>query len=101
MVYKKEHEIGAHKDHRRNYKEEYKNYQGKPDQIKKRDSRNKARSMMEKAGKAHKGDGLDVEHTDGNALHDKVDLSNFKLGTKHDNRSYPRTKKAHKLNPTD
>ena len=46
----------------RNYRSEYDNYQGKPDQIKKRAERVKARRMMEKTGAAHKGDGKDVDH---------------------------------------
>jgi len=46
----------------RDYKKEYANYQGKPDQIKKRAERVKARRMMEKTGAAHKGDGKDVDH---------------------------------------
>ena len=72
-------------------------YNAKPEQKKKRASRNKARRMMIKAGKAHKGDGKDVMHMDGNALHDK--MSNFKMGSKRKNRSYARTKGAHKVNP--
>lgn len=73
-----------------------KRYNSKPDQIKKRESRNKARRWMIKAGKAKKGDGKDVEHKNGNALDDKKNLSNFRMGTKHHNRSYPRTRGAHK-----
>jgi hypothetical protein len=46
----------------RNYRKEYDNYQGKPEQIKKRAERVKARRMMEKTGAAHKGDGKDVDH---------------------------------------
>jgi len=46
----------------RNYSSEYANYQGKPDQIKKRAERVKARRMMEKTGAATKGDGKDVDH---------------------------------------
>ena len=46
----------------RNYSSEYANYQGKPDQIKKRAERVKARRMMEKTGAANKGDGKDVDH---------------------------------------
>jgi hypothetical protein len=46
----------------RNYRSEYDNYQGKPDQIKKRAERVKARRMMEKTGAATKGDGKDVDH---------------------------------------
>ena len=39
----------------RNYKREYRNYGGKPEQIKNRSMRNAARREMEKAGKVHKG----------------------------------------------
>lgn len=87
------------KNTHRDYRKEYDNYQGKPEQIKRRASRNKARAEMVKAGKAKKGDGKDIEHKNGNPLDDK--LSNYRSGTKHDNRSYPRTKSAGKKNPTD
>ena len=46
----------------RNYSSEYANYQGTPNQIKKRAERVKARRMMEKTGSATKGDGKDVDH---------------------------------------
>ena len=46
----------------RDYKHEYAIYQGKPDQIKKRSQRNKARRMMQKAGLVGIGDGKDVAH---------------------------------------
>ena len=46
----------------RDYKKEYNNYHGKPDQIKKRASRVQARRDMEKTGKVSKGDGKDVDH---------------------------------------
>lgn len=74
-----------------------KKYNAKPEQKKKRAARNKARREMIKAGKAHKGDGRDVMHKDGNALNNKK--SNWKMGSKKANRSYARTKNAHKKNP--
>jgi hypothetical protein len=40
-------------------------YQKKPAQIKKREARNRARYAMIKAGRAHKGDGMDVDHING------------------------------------
>lgn len=46
----------------RNYKAEYDNYHGKPEQIKNRAERVKARRMMEKTGAVTKGDGKDVDH---------------------------------------
>jgi hypothetical protein len=46
----------------RDYKREYALYQGSPEQIKKRGMRNAARAKLMKAGKVHKGDGMDVAH---------------------------------------
>lgn len=46
----------------RNYKSEYQNFHGKPEEIKKRAERVKARRMMEKTGAVSKGDGKDVDH---------------------------------------
>ena len=46
----------------RNYKREYETYQGTEQQKKNRAMRNAARRKMVKAGKAHKGDGKDVDH---------------------------------------
>ena len=72
-------------------------YNSKPEQIKKRASRNKARAQMMKAGKVHKGDGKDVAHKNGNALDDR--MSNYAVQSKKKNRSYARTRNAHKKNP--
>ena len=74
-------------------------YNAKPEQKKKRASRNKARRQMIKAGKVRKGDGKDVAHKNGNALDDR--MSNYAVQSKRKNRSYPRTKSAHKRNPRD
>ena len=46
----------------RDYKAEYQNFNGKPEEIKKRGERVKARRMMEKTGAVTKGDGKDVDH---------------------------------------
>lgn len=48
----------------RDYRSEYDNYQGKPEQKKRRAGRNKARRQMEGAGRVSKGDGKDVDHRD-------------------------------------
>lgn len=72
-------------------------YNAKPEQKKKRAARNAARREMIREGKAHKGDGRDVMHKDGNALHNT--RSNWKMGSKRENRSYARTKSAGKKNP--
>ena len=76
----------------RNYKNEYKNYQGKPTQIKKRAQRNAARAKMMKAGKARKGDGKDVAHKNNSTANNK--MNNLAMQSKAKNRSFPRNKKA-------
>ena len=47
---------------KRNYRKEYDEYHGKPEQIRKRAQRNAARKKAEKAGKVKKGDGKVVDH---------------------------------------
>jgi hypothetical protein len=49
-------------ERKRNYRQEYDQYHGKPAQIKKRAQRNAARAKMEKAGAVSKGDGKEVDH---------------------------------------
>jgi hypothetical protein len=46
----------------RPYKKEYENYDGTEKVKKKRAERNRARRIMEEAGKVRKGDGKDVHH---------------------------------------
>lgn len=48
---------------KRDYKRENELYNSKPEQKKKRAARNAARATMMKAGKVHKGDNLDVDHS--------------------------------------
>ncbi len=69
----------------RNYKKEYANYQGKPEQIKNRAARNKARRLMEAKGRVRKGDGKDVDHKDMNPRNNS--LSNLRIQTKSKNRA--------------
>jgi hypothetical protein len=75
-------------DKKRDYKKEYENYQGKPDQIKKRASRNAARREMMAEGKVKKYDGKDVDHKNGNAKDNSK--SNLRVQSKSQNRSFPR-----------
>ncbi len=63
-------------------------YEDSPAQVKKREQRNKARRKMVKAGKAHKGDGNDVDHVAG--LGGGNVSSNLKVKSKHKNRAYKR-----------
>jgi hypothetical protein len=52
----------------RNYRKEYLNYQGTPQQKKRRAMRNAARRRMVREGRARKGDGKDVDHKNGNPM---------------------------------
>ena len=74
-------------------------YNSKPEQVKRRMARNRARYAMIKAGKARKGDGKDVAHKNGNPNDNR--RSNLTMQTKRQNRSYPRTKGGRKKNPRD
>lgn len=74
-------------------------YNSKPEQVKRRMARNRARYAMIKAGKAHKGDGKDVGHANGNPNDNH--RSNLRMESKKANRSYARTKSGRKKNPRD
>ena len=78
----------------RDYKKEYANYHSSPKQKKRRAARNKARSLLEKKGLVHKGDGKDVHHKDGDPSNFK--LSNLSVQKPSSNRSFPRNKNAGK-----
>jgi len=74
----------------RNYRAEYDNYQGKPEQIKKRAARNAARAKMAKAGKVKKGDGKDVDHAKALSKGGTNSTKNLRVKSASDNRSFPR-----------
>ena len=46
---------------KRNYKKENA-WENTPTQVKNREARNRARALMERKGKVHKGDGKEVDH---------------------------------------
>ena len=69
----------------RNYSKEYKDYHGKPEQIKRRAGRVKARRDMEKAGRVNKGDGKEVDHKNYNTRDNSK--SNLRVVNKKTNRS--------------
>jgi hypothetical protein len=71
----------------RNYRSEYDNYQGQPEQIKKRGERVKARRMMEKTGAVTKGDGKDVDHKKPLRSGGTTTKSNLRVRSKSANRS--------------
>ena len=76
----------------RNYKKEYANYQGKPEQIKNRAKRNKARAEAMKDGKVKKGDGKDVDHKKPLSKGGSNHKSNTRVVSKSTNRSFARNK---------
>jgi len=78
----------------RNYKKEYKNYQGTDQQKKNRASRNAARNALKKVGAVKKGDGKDVNQRNGNPRDNST--KNLSITTKRANRSFPRNSKAGK-----
>ena len=78
----------------RDYKKEYENYHSRPEQKKKRASRNAARRAALKSGKVKKGNSLDVHHRNGNPMDNS--LSNLRAVHKSKNRSFARTRTARK-----
>ena len=69
----------------RNYKKEYLKYHGKPSQIKRRSSRNKARRLMIKKHGKKAVKGKDIDHRDRNPNNNA--LSNLRIRKKSANRS--------------
>jgi len=78
----------------RNYKKEYANYQGQPEQIKRRSMRNKARRKLMKQGRVRKGDGKDVDHRNPIVRGGGNSASNLRVQTDNENRSFPRDRNA-------
>lgn len=78
----------------RDYKAEYRNYQGKPQQIKNRSERNQARRELMKEGVVRKGDGKDVDHARPIVKGGTNNRSNLRAVPKSQNRSFARTKTA-------
>lgn len=60
----------------RDYAKEYRDYQGTPEQIKRRAQRNSARAAAESRGTVAKGDGKEVDHLGSNR---KGKLNNKKV----------------------
>ena len=78
----------------RNYKREYENYQGTPEQKKRRAQRNKARRKALKEGKVTKGDGKDVHHPTRNTSSSKVKVISQKANRSHGGKVGDREGKA-------
>lgn len=78
------------KKKKRDFRAEYLRYHASPKQKKRRALRNKARRVMEKAGKVKKGDGKDVHHKNSKSLSSKK--SNLAVTSKSSNRGFRRDK---------
>lgn len=83
---------------KRDYKRENEKYNSRPENIKKRVERNKARRMMIKAGKASKGDGRDVDHQIPLSKGGTTVLSNLRSVSRSSNRSFRRRANGSLLN---
>lgn len=79
---------------KRNYRKEYDNYQGRPEQIANRSKRNQARAKMMEAGLAKKGDGKDVDHAKPLDKGGSNSRSNLRIRSRSSNRSFRRTRTA-------
>lgn len=71
---------------KRDYKKEYREYHGKPEQIKRRAQRVQARRDAEKKGKVRKGDGKEVHHVNA-PRKGKLDNGKTRVVSKKYNRS--------------
>jgi hypothetical protein len=83
---------------KRDYKKEVARYTSRPEVVRKRIEQNKARRMMEKAGKVHKGDGKDVDHKTPLSKGGKTTKSNLRVVSRTTNRSFSRNKDSSMLN---
>ena len=78
----------------RNYRKEYDNYHGTREQKKRRAQRNKDRRQALRSGRVKLGDGMDIDHKDGNPGNHAS--SNKRVVSRSTNRSFPRNKNAGK-----
>lgn len=69
----------------RDYRKEYDEYHGKPEQKKRRAQRNAARAKAERDGKVSKGDGKEVDHL-GSNRRGRLDNGKVKVVSKRTNR---------------
>lgn len=83
---------------KRDYKKEVAKYTSRPEVVKKRVEQNKARRMMMKAGKVHKGDGKDVDHKQPLSKGGTTSKSNLRVVSRSTNRSFSRNKDGSLLN---
>lgn len=83
-------------EYKRDYKQEYRNYHGKPKQRKQRAARTKARELMIKKGIVKKGDGIDIDHKRPLRSGGSNGVNNLRKRKKSENRSDNGHKKGEK-----
>jgi 5-methylcytosine-specific restriction endonuclease McrA len=81
-------------NYKRDYKQEYKEYQGKPEQIKNRVLRNKAHRLLEEVMGGPIKKGMDVDHKKPLARGGTNAITNLQIVPASKNRSFKRTKDA-------
>lgn len=79
----------------RNYDKEYREYQGTPEQKKKRAARNAARRELTREGRVHKGDGKDVDHKNPLRKSGTNAASNLRVTSASSNRGWRKGKKGY------
>lgn len=85
------------KGYKRDYKRE-RELESTPAKLAENASRKRARRMLEKEGRVKKGDGKDVDHSNGNPKDNS--RKNLKVKTKTANRSFSRKANASKYSKT-
>lgn len=80
--------------YQRDYKKEAK-YQARPEQVRNRMARNRARARLMREGVVHKGDGLDVDHRVPLIKGGSNVRANLRAIPESQNRSFRRTRGAH------
>lgn len=84
---------------KRNYQRENL-YKSQPAQIKAREERNKARAMLMREGKVHKGDGMEVDHIRPLSKGGKTIPSNLRVVSASANDSFKRNSKRQLVSQT-
>lgn len=74
----------------RKWTEAAKAYQATPEQVRRRVARNRARQLMIREGKAHVGDGTDVDHKVPLSKGGSTAVSNLRVVPRGENRSFKR-----------
>lgn len=81
-------------NYKRDYAQEKRTSDARGEKVK-RAERNRARRELQHLGMVHKGDGKDVDHKQALGKGgDPLKLSNLRVETAHDNRSFPRNSRG-------